>query len=57
MVLNELCLTCVQHFLMSGTGNLSNAKSLAVWSYHYADYAYAEAGFRGEDYISLAGQD
>ena len=57
MVLNELCLACVLHHLKDGVGNVDNARALAVWGYNYADYAYAEAGFSGKDYVALDGPE
>lgn len=57
MVLNELCLACVLHYLATGAGDVVNAKSLAGWSYHYADYAYAEAGFSGKNHVPEGGSE
>ena len=53
MALNELCLACVLHHLATGAGREANAHTLAVWSYHYADHAYAEAGYNGKGRIPL----
>lgn len=50
---NELCVACVLHYLATGAGRESNAYILAVWSYHYAEHAYAEAGYNGKGYIPL----
>ena len=47
MAMNELCLGCVLYHLGTGVGRESSAQELAVWSYHYAEYAYAEAGISG----------
>ena len=55
MVLNELCLACILHYLTTSADNLPNAKFLAGWSYHYADYAYAEAGFSGKNHVPKGG--
>jgi hypothetical protein len=51
MALNELCMGCVLYHLGTDVGRETNAQTLAVWSYHYADYAYAEAGISGKDYV------
>ena len=52
MALNELCLGSVLYHLGTGAGRESSAQTLAVWSYHYADYAYVEAGIGGKDYAT-----
>ena len=57
MVLNELCLACVLHHLAAGVGSIANAKFLAGWSYYYAEYAYAEAGFSGKNHVSESGAE
>ena len=57
MALNELCLACVLHHLKTGAGQVGNAQTLAVWSYHYAEHAYAEAGLSGKDYIPGDGSE
>ena len=57
LALNELCLACVLHHLKVGTGSVDNARTLGVWGYNFADYAYAEAGISGMHYVSSSGSE
>jgi hypothetical protein len=44
LMAHGMCTVAVAHYILNGTGRRENAKRLASWSFHYADFAYLQCG-------------